>query len=625
MAVTTAEKSNAAGADSAPRGTPPPPAGAAGGDGARSASLRLTDFMDVATLQEIQDSFAAVANVKATITDADGNVLTQATPTSDFLKRQQAIATAEELAAAATPGAATSAAAQEGPQKEGREYVAPIMVGGQRLGTIRMSANAVGGIAATFGLDEAKLAGLATKFGLDGKQVKGLVTQLNRARNVRPAAIQFLFLLANAVARLCYQEFQLRQRVNELTAVYTVASILSDARDLSVVLQRTVQVVCEVMGVKAASIRLIDEEKDELVIRAVHNLSRQYQSKGPVRHSTAAIDAVALGPQGYEYVRDMKTDPRIQYPQEARREGVVSMLSAGMRYKGKAIGVLRVYTDRETTFSQLQTDMLKAIAAQAAGAIENARLLAETLEAEQLERQVQTAAEVQLRMIPQTPPKVPGLQLASAYVPAHRLGGDFYDFIPLPDDNWGLVIADVSGKGVPASLTMAAVRAALRAQVDNVYYLYEVMRRVNVMVCRDTKPSEFVSLFYGVYDARNRRLTYSNAGHLPPALLRDGKATELLESNLVLGVDPDEQYTQAVVDLRPGDCLMLYTDGLTEAMNFKGELFGRHRVLDTFARCVSNCGGTAETIAENMLWDVRKFVGIAPRSDDMTMLVACVK
>lgn len=582
-------------------------------------TLRLTDFMDVATLQEIQDSFAAVANVRAIITDADGNILTQQTPTADFLKRQQAIAQAEENV---QQSGGSAGGPSEGPQKEGREYVAPIMVNGQRLGTIRMSRiNST----ASFGLEDGRLQALALKAGIDGKQLKTVLAQLIRAQNTRPAAIQFLFLLANAVARLCYQEFELRQRIHEMTALYTLATMLSNTRDLSTVLQRTAQTVCEVMGTKAASIRLIDEENDELVIKAVYNLSPQYQAKGPLLLSKAAIDAVALGPQGYEVVRDMAADPRVQYRDEAKREGVVSTLSAGMRYKGKAIGALRVYTDHETTFTTIQINLLKAVASQAAAAIENARLLAEGIKAEQLEQQVKMAAEVQQRMVPQSPPEVPGLGLASIYVPAQTLGGDFFDFIPLPDNNWGIVIADVSGKGVPASLTMAAVRAALRAQVDNVFYLYEIMHRLNVMVYRDTKPAEFVSLFYGVYDARNRRLTYCNAGHLPPVLLRDGKAIELTESNLVLGVDPGEQYQQAVIDLKPRDGLLLYTDGLNEGMNFQTQMFGRQRVLDSFQRFGADSPGQPEAVSQNMLWELRKFVGMAKPSDDITMIVGCVK
>jgi phosphoserine phosphatase RsbU/P len=561
-------------------------------------NLKLTDFMDLATLQEIQDSFAAVANVKATITDAGGAVLTQPTPTREFLRRQRVLA--EE--------------GEEQPHRQGAEFVAPIMVNNQRLGTIRMAA-----AGSVNGHDEEKLVSIGAKYGLDIKQIKSISTQLTKSKNTRAAAIQFLFLLANAIARLCYQEFQLRQRINELTAVYGVAMMLSDARDLQQVLQRTVKIVADVMEVKAASLRLYDAEKDELNIKAVFNLSKEYLNKGPIRLPRAEIDRIALANEGFEYIANMGTDPRVQYPQESIREGIVSMLSAGMRYKGKPIGVLRVYTEKEQTFSPLKIDMLKAVAAQAAAAIENARLLNESLQAAALEKQVQMAADVQQRMIPQSPPRLPGLDLASVYVPCYELGGDFFDFIPLPDDNLGLAIADVSGKGVPASLTMASVRAFMRAQVDNVYYLYEVVHRINLMLCRDTQPSEFVTLFYGVLDARNLRFTYCNAGHPPALLLREGKVTELAGDNMVLGVSEGEEYKQSLLHLKRGDSLLLYTDGVIDAMNFNQERFGRQRLIDAFREAGD---ASADIVAQHVLWLLRKFVGMARRTDDVTMIVA---
>ena len=245
-------------------------------------NLRLTDFVDLPTLQEIQDSFAAVANVKAIITDAQGGRLTHPTPTSDFLRRQRAIAAAEESQEAQADAVAA------GPQKEGAEYVAPIILNNQRLGTIRMAATRDGALP----IDDARLAALAQKLGIDPKAIKALAQQLNReinkARNVKPAAIQFLFLLANAIARLCFQEFQLRQRLNELTAVYTVTMMLSEARDVNRVLQRTAEMVCELMGVRASSIRLVDKDQDELTIRAVYNLSSEYLAKGKIRLSQAS-------------------------------------------------------------------------------------------------------------------------------------------------------------------------------------------------------------------------------------------------------------------------------------------------------------------------------------------------
>lgn len=555
--------------------------------------------MDLPTLQEIQDSFSSIADVKITITDATGNRITAPQPTSDFLRRQQAIEAAEENV--------------PGPMREGREYVAPIIVNNQRLGTIRMSG---GGAMST--ADESKLATIAERHQLDTRTLKQIFSQFQRQKNTKSATIQFLFLMANAIARLCYQEFQLRQRINELTAVYNVSMLMADAREVGKVLQRTVEMVTQIMDVRASSIRLIDPEKDELVIKAVHNLSDRYLSKGPIHLSSAEIDREALGPAGFCYVRNMAADPRVLFPDESQREGIVSMLSVGMRYKGRPIGVLRVYTDEEQHFSQLRVDLLKAVAAQAAAAIENARLLVEALEAERLDEQVRMAADIQRRLVPQQPPTVPGLDLASIYVPCYELGGDFLDFITLPDDNLGLVVADVAGKGVPASLIMASVRAALRAQVDNHYYLYEVLRRVNVMVCRDTDPSEFITLFYGVIDTRNRRFTYSNAGHPPAMLLRNGEVTELPGGNMVLGVDPDEPFSQSFIELRSGDVLLLYTDGLAEAMDFENQLFGKERII----QALQSGGENANQIAENVRWSMQRFVGLRKQTDDISMIVA---
>jgi sigma-B regulation protein RsbU (phosphoserine phosphatase) len=251
-----------------------------------------------------------------------------------------------------------------------------------------------------------------------------------------------------------------------------------------------------------------------------------------------------------------------------------------------------------------------------AASIENTRLAEEAVAAEQLEKQVRLAAEVQQRMVPQAPPALPGVEIASLYVPSFDLSGDLIDFIALPDDNLGLVIADVSGKGLPASLTMASVRAALRAQVDNVYYLYEVVRRINQMLFRDTRPEEFVTLFYGVLDARNRRLTYTDAGHPPGLLKRDGVVTELESLNMVLGVDPDAPYQQSVLDLKSGDQLLFYTDGLSEAMNFGHELFGKRRIIESLQKPAE----TAEQLLQNVLWDMRRFVGLAQGGDDVTMI-----
>ena len=569
--------------------TPPPPP---------TAGPKLSDFVAPAGLREWAEALSAVAGARVEVLDGEAVVRSiQAEGAGDA------------------------------------DAVALVFVDGALAGAVRVTRERV---AASPDPDDPPFAPLVPRARASARRGRPAPDSLPDAPADAPAAapprgavLRLARLLAAELERAADREVELRQRLVELTALSNVSRMLAEARDPQRLLDRALAVVVDVMGVKAGSIRLIDRAKDELVIRAAHHLSDEYRDKGPVNLSNSAIERVALGPQGYEYVADLRHDPRVQYPGEAAREGVVSMLSVGLVYHGEPIGVLRVYTAERTTFARAEIDLLQAIAGQLAAAIENSRLAEEASEAAALERQLQLAGDVQQRMLPGEPPRVPGLDLASVYVPAKELGGDLYDFIPLPGDNLGIVIADVSGKGVPASLIMASVRAFLRAQTDNVYYLYEVVRRVNQMLCRDTKPQEFVTLFYGVYDARTRRLTFCDAGHPPGILLREGEITELPSENLILGVDPDAPYAQSFIDLRPGDALLLYTDGLIDAMNFADERFGYDRVIDALRRVPGLTPGqsmpAAATIAQHLLWEVRRFAGLSDRNDDVTMVVARVE
>ncbi len=174
------------------------------------------------------------------------------------------------------------------------------------------------------------------------------------------------------------------------------------------------------------------------------------------------VDAAALSGQTV-YIEDAPNDPRVRYPQEARREGIRSGLVTGMFHRGKPIGVLRVYTGKKHRFSAFEAGLLRAMAAQAASAIETARLHQEELQAERVRKQIMMASDVQRRMIPTKAPRHGRLSFAALYQPSLGLGGDFYDFIELPEDRIGVAIADVVGKGIPAALMMASVRSVLRA------------------------------------------------------------------------------------------------------------------------------------------------------------------
>ena len=302
---------------------------------------------------------------------------------------------------------------------------------------------------------------------------------------------------------------------------------------------------------------------------------------------------------------------------------MASGLALGMMYKGKAVGVIHLYTAKRKKFGRFELALLRAVASVAAAAIENARLYSDSLQAKEMERQVRMAAAVQRQMIPQKAPEIAGLELAGIYVPCLGLAGDFYDYIDLPNGNLGIAVADVSGKGVAAALRMASTRATLRAQVGKVFEICEVMQNVNEAFCLDVDPADmvmpFVSMFYGVVDMSNRRMTYANAGHEPPLLLRDGKVVHLGEGGPVLGIDPASTYYQDVVQLQVGDVLVICTDGLIEAINFQAKQFGSTRVLQA-AQAKAN--DSAEHIAKHILWEMRRFAGLTERLDDITIVVA---
>jgi len=582
--------------------SPPPPFAPVNPPAA--ARLALTDFLDLEALQEIQDSFASVTRLITTIRDADGQPLT--TPT-DAAQRASADAIVESLIDA---------------DPDHGHYEAPILVDGVALGSITVDEQALSDLP----LDDHRtlLAELADELGLPEDRAQTLIDAAERTYLAnRAAAVQLLYLLANTIARLCYEEHQSRRRVDELSVLYRVSQVLSASRDLQAVLDTAARSVAEMMEARAVAIRLVDQSKrDELVIAAVYNLSSAYLEKGAVRlqDSTMLQEAVA---GNIVYVEDMNTDPRVIYPEDARREGLASQLCAGMNHQGRPIGTVQVYSGERRAFTGFEKRLLQAIAQLVGAAIVNRRLDRQREQSQRVIRQLHLAADVQRRMLPATLPKVPPYELAARYVPSMELAGDFYDVLEL-QGSLGVAVGDVVGKGIAASLLMASVRASLRAYAQDLYDLDEVIVRVNNALCRDTQVSEFATLFYGVLDPRTLRLTYCNAGHDPPIVIRDGKVLESLEvGGMIVGVEPDTPYDKGIVQLQPGDTLVVYTDGLLDAFNAQGDKFGRARAeqaaLDAAKRQTS-----AEAILNDVLWAQRQFTARHRPTDDCTVVIARV-
>lgn len=412
----------------------------------------------------------------------------------------------------------------------------------------------------------------------------------------------------------------LETSVEQIAALADLAGMVAEARDLQEILDRVAERVAGVMRAHACSIRLLDAATGVLTIRAVHNLSPTYLNKGPVTIALNPIDAAALGGETV-YVPSVPDDPRTRYKDEARREGLVSSLCVGMAYRRKPLGVIRVYSRTPHEFSAFEAALLRALAAQAAVAIANNRLAEEAREADAYERQLRYAGEVQRRMIPAKPPKHARLEFGGVYSPSLDVGGDFYDFVEFQDGAVGLAICDVVGHGVPASLLMASIRGALRAYTHSIYDVDEIIARVNRAMCRDTLTSEFATMFYGVFSADGSRLTYCNAGHDPPMVLRRGAIRELGASGPAIGVIQEARYTRTVLHLEPGDLMLFYTDGTVEALNFHDEAYGRERLAGAL---ISFSNMETQVLPRQIHWDVKRFMGLSDQTDDISIVATRV-
>jgi len=288
--------------------------------------------------------------------------------------------------------------------------------------------------------------------------------------------------------------------------------------------------------------------------------------------------------------------------------------------------VLRLYSPRPKRFDEDDIGLARAVASQCAVAITNTKLYAEAIEGERIAEQMRLAGVIQRRMIPEKAPVIPGLDIAAAYIPCFDVGGDFYNFHRVADNCCiAVVIADVIGKGIPAAIMMSSFRGAVQAYADTEATQkgtpIDIIRKINKMACSECRDGEFITLFFAIIDVENMTISYCNCGHQPTVLIREGQITELEKGGLVLGVDPQAEYEIETVALKNGDCLLFYTDGLVDAANFDGQLWGRESLLKTAQKFTT---GSAEQMVNNILGYRRRFVGLASQCDDTSIIVAKV-
>ena len=422
--------------------------------------------------------------------------------------------------------------------------------------------------------------------------------------------------------------------------IYQLSTLVAGEFSLQEVLDKLAEGAVKIIGAKACSIRLLDEETNDLRMRSTYGLSEEYRNKGVVTKDDPVITAAFAGEA--VLVGDMRADDRIHFKEATSREGLVSQLTVAMHFRNRPIGVLRLYSPRPRDFTARDIVVARAVASQCAVAITNAKLYAEAIEAQRFAEQMRLAGLIQRRMIPEKPPQIGDLDIAATYIPCFDVGGDFYDFLPIDKNRLVITIADVIGKGVPAAIMMSWFRGALQAYTESCRNVSpnagaaasgldsgskaalrtrSAIENFNKMACMECREGEFITLYYATIDAAARTMTYCNCGHEPAVLIRDGRAHDLAKGGLVLGVDPRAGYEIETVELRDGDCLLFYTDGLVDAMDFNGELWGREHMLEAAMR-FADC--PADHMVRNILAYRRRFAGLARQVDDTSIIAVKV-
>jgi len=405
---------------------------------------------------------------------------------------------------------------------------------------------------------------------------------------------------------------------DRLRTVVSISNAVQSELDLDRLLNEIMDSLFHVFSqADRGFIMLKDEQSGELVPKAARQRGKEKPTAisvsrhvidDVVAHRIAVLTADAMG------------DDRFSGAVSVVNFQIRSMMCAPLIANDDFLGVIHIDTvhqDRRFTMDDL--DLLTGVANQTAFAIGNAKLHNELMRRQRVERDLDLARQVQESFLPGEPPTVEGFELVAKYRAALEVGGDFYDFIAIPNGQMGIGLGDVAGKGVPAALMMARMSSEMRSFAVSDADAGVVLTRLNAKLAETSPEGAFVTAIFIMLDPKTKTLTISNAAHCLP-VLRKGSNGEVLEvdegGGFPLGAMDDTVYETGAIRLESGDVLVIFSDGIIEAMNANKDLYGTERLLKTIARPAAN----AEEIMANVLDDVGEFVGDTPQSDDLTMV-----
>ncbi|MGE5178055.1 MAG: SpoIIE family protein phosphatase [Bacteroidota bacterium] len=468
------------------------------------------------------------------------------------------------------------------------------------------------------GRPRAQLRGVLTVPLRQGAEPLGVVVLL-RGDSLAPASDEIAFYgelgaqLSIAVGNARIYADAMREKVqNQL--LLELSTRISGSLETERLLEQILDLVFQVVRYDAAGIYLVDKKTQWITRQTIRGYDPGRDDAVRLKVGSGLIGWAAKTGQGV-IVADVRNDPRYRNARDETRSEMVAPIRIG----SEVIGAFNLESDEPDAYEVEDLELLTAFAAQAAVAIERTRLHEEVLEKRRLEEEVTIGQRIQRSFLPDRNPEVPNFDIAGANYSSDRVGGDYYDFIRIADGHLGIVVGDVSGKGIAAALIMAAFRASLIAEIRNNYAIRTTIAKVNRLLWESVEADRFVTALFGVLDLAGRRLTYVNAGHNPALLYRGttGQFDTLEPTGPLLGTFETATFKERVAEVRAGDILVIYSDGVTEAMTPAGELFGEERLRAEIEQRKTE----PATVLLRGIWEaVQTFQG-GEQDDDVTIVV----
>lgn len=412
------------------------------------------------------------------------------------------------------------------------------------------------------------------------------------------------------------------EKVKTEHKIFSVLSEVSKAlilhKPLSELLDNIMDLICENLPMDRGILMLKQGNPPQFIPQVVRINNEELKNQR-IKVSQSIIN-MAVSKNSSVLTSDAQADSRFKAQESIIKFNIHSAMCVPLWNNKEIIGI--IYADRIALLDQFTDEDLKLLTLLsnlAAVKIENARHIEQAIEIEKMEKELALAAKIQEDFLPKESPKLKNFEIVGSNVPCYQVGGDYFDFIPIDDNRLGIVIADVSGKGVGASLLMASLRAALQSELYPKYNVDEMAVKLNNFVHRSTSPNSFITFFFCELDKKTGDLSYINAGHNPPIIIdQKGKVERMESCGLCLGMFPSVDYELRKVTLNPGDTAVLFTDGITESRNKDNKEFEEAKLIKLLQK---NIKLSAQKLLEKVNEEVEKFTKGADPMDDMTLVI----